>query len=225
VRGTIQPNGVARINLNHAQATALAGRLLDALENHQDTAEVPPAYDYGGEIARIIAKGLGIEEAVVTEGLGIRGGRHQRQNRGLGGRPQQLPEPRCPTNPPQAQAPARRPASRSVSPTPAGFEHNQGPAFIPFRIQENGHQTPARYIHAHLDAPNPFVEGRLSLQGPTYHSEIHATAVHDVDMPPPIITADILRLLQTDYMEHNRVDEALGEIADRQSQLLPLTQA
>jgi hypothetical protein len=34
-------------------------------------------------------------------------------------------------------------------------------------------------------------------------------------MPPPPITADILRLLQTDYMGHDHVDEALGEIGDR----------
>jgi hypothetical protein len=109
----------------------------------------------------------------------------------------------------------RRPAARPVSPTPPGFEHNRGPAFIPFRIQDNGCETPARYIRAHLDAPNPYVEGRLSLDGPTYHSEIHAAAIHDVDIPPPPITADILRLLHTDYMGHDRVDEALGEIGDR----------
>jgi hypothetical protein len=36
-----------------------------------------------------------------------------------------------------------------------------------------------------------------------------------VDIPPPPITADILRLLQTDYMGHDRIDEALGEIRDR----------
>jgi hypothetical protein len=99
-------------------------------------------------------------------------------------------------------------------PTPAGFEHNRGPAFIPFRIQENGRETPARYIRAHLDAPNPFVEGRLSLQGPTYHSEIHAVAIHDVDIPPPLITAELLWLLHTDYMGHEHVDEALGELGD-----------
>jgi hypothetical protein len=55
----------------------------------------------------------------------------------------------------------------------------------------------------------------LSLDGPTYHSEIHAAAIHDVDIPPPPITADILRLLHTDYMGHDRVDEALGELGDR----------
>jgi hypothetical protein len=97
-----------------------------------------------------------------------------------------------------------------------GFEHNRGPAFIPFRIRtDTGGETPARYIRAHLDAPNPFVEGRLSLNGPTYHSEIHAAPIVDVDVSPPPITTEILRLLDTDYMGHDIVDEAIGEIGDR----------
>jgi hypothetical protein len=33
-----------------------------------------------------------------------------------------------------------------------------------------------------------------------------------------MITADLLRLLDTDYMGHERVDEALGEIGDRSLQ-------
>jgi hypothetical protein len=129
----------------------------------------------------------------------------------------QVPDARRPTNPLQVSSSRNRrcPAARPVSPTPLGFEHNQGPSYIPFRIQENGCETPAQYIRAHLDAPNPFVEGRLSLDGPTYHSEIHATAIHDVDIPPPPITADLLRLLQLDYMGHDCVDEALGELGDR----------
>jgi hypothetical protein len=96
-----------------------------------------------------------------------------------------------------------------------GFEHNRGPAYIPFRIQENGRETPAQYIRAHLNAPNPFVEGCLSLQGPTYHSEIHAAAVHDIDIAPPPITTELLWLLHTDYMGHDHVDKALGELSDR----------
>jgi hypothetical protein len=48
-----------------------------------------------------------------------------------------------------------------------------------------------------------------------YHSEIHAAAIHDVDVAPPLITADLLRLLHTNYMGHDRVDEALGELGDR----------
>jgi hypothetical protein len=43
---------------------------------------------------------------------------------------------------------------------------------------------------------------------------MHAAPVHDVDIPPPPITANILWLLHTDYMGHDRVDEALGEIGD-----------
>jgi hypothetical protein len=71
-----------------------------------------------------------------------------------------------------------------------------------------------RYIRAHLDAPNPFVEGRLSINGPTYHSKVHAAPVCNVDVPPPPTTADFLQLLHTDYMGHDRVDEALREIGD-----------
>jgi hypothetical protein len=217
VQTPIPANGVARFNLSRAQATALAGRLVDALEqNSQDSTEVLPPYDYGDEFSHIIAKGLGISQAIAAEGLGIRGGRCQRQNRGRGGQPQQLLDTRHPTNPPQPQAHVRRPAHRPVSPVLVGFEHNQGPAYIPFQIHnDTGSETPACYIHAHLDAPNPFVEGRLSLNSPTYHSEIHADAIHDVDIPPPPITAKLLQLLHTDYMDHACVDEAMGELGDR----------
>jgi hypothetical protein len=197
---------------------ALATRLVDSLEqDNQDATVVPPAYDYGEEFAQIVAEGLGITPDVAAEGLGICNRRGRRGGQGQGNRPQQVPDARRPADPQPTQE--RRPARRPSSPTPAGFEHNQGPAFIPFCIRnEHGGETPAHYIRAHLDAPNPFVEGRLSLNGPTYHSEIHAAAIHDVNIPPPPITADILRLLDTDYMGHERVDEALGEIGDRSLQ-------
>jgi hypothetical protein len=204
---------VARFNLSHAQATALATRLIDSLkQNHQNATEVPPAYDYREEVTRIIAEGLGIAPDVAAEGLGVRNQRGRRGGQGRGNRPQQVPDARRPANLQSTQE--RQPARRPTSPTPAGFEHNRGPAFIPFCIQENGCEMPAQYIRAHLDAPNPFVEGRLSMQGPTYHSEIHAAVIHDVDVAPPPITAELLQLLHTDYMGHNRVDEALGELGD-----------
>jgi hypothetical protein len=216
--GSVPPNGVARFNLSCAQATALATRLVDSLEqDHQDTPAIPPAYDYGEEFARIVAEGLGIAPDVAAEGLGIRNRRGQCGGQGRGNRPQPVPDARCPANPQPTQE--HRPARRPSLPTPAGFEHNRGPAFIPFCIRnEHGGETPARYIRAHLDAPNPFVEGHLSLNGPTYHSEIHAAAIHDLDVPPPMLTADILRLLDTNYMGHEHVDEALGEISDRSLQ-------
>jgi hypothetical protein len=210
---SVQSDGVARINLNCAQATALASRLIDALENHQDATPILPPHNYGEEIARIIAEGLGVEQAIVAEGMGVRTRRGRGQGRGRGNRPQSVPDAQRPA---QEQAQGPRTPRRVSSPVPAGFEHNRGPAFISFRIRnEHGGETPACYIHAHLDAPNPFVEGRLSLNGPTYHSEIHAASVVDVDIPPPLITADILRLLDTDYMGLERVDEALGELGDR----------
>jgi hypothetical protein len=72
VRAPIPANGVARFNLSRVQAEALAGRLIDTLDqNHQNPAEVPPAYDYGEEFACIVAEGLGIPPAVTAEGLGI----------------------------------------------------------------------------------------------------------------------------------------------------------
>jgi hypothetical protein len=74
---------MARFNLSRAQATALAARLIDNLEqNNEDTAEVPPAYDYGEEFARIITEGLGIPPAIAAEGLGVRARRGQRGGQG-----------------------------------------------------------------------------------------------------------------------------------------------
>jgi hypothetical protein len=214
LRAPVQPDGMARVNLNRAQATVLAANLINTLENHQDVAPVPPAYDYGEEIARVVAEGLGIDQAVAAEGLGVRARGGRGQGRGRGNGPQSVPDARRPAHTQQAQGP--RPPRRIASPVPAGFEHNRGPAFISFRIRnEHGGETPARYIRAHLNAPNPFVEGRLSIKGPTYHSEIHAVPVVDVDIPPPLITTDILRLLDTDYMGYNNVEEAIRELGDR----------
>jgi hypothetical protein len=214
LRATVQPDGVARINLNRTQATALANNLVDALENHQNPAPVPPVLDYQEEFARVVAESLGISATTAAEGLGLRSRRGRRGGQGRGNRSQPVPDNEHPVNtqPTQPRQSARRP----TSPTPPGFEHNRGPAYIPFRIRtDTGGETPARYIRAHLDAPNPFVEGRLSLNGPTYHSEIHTAPIVDIDIPPPPISADILRLLDTDYMGHDNVDEAIGEIGDR----------
>jgi hypothetical protein len=64
---------MARFNLSRAQATALATRLIDSLkQNHQDAAEILPAYNYGEEFARIVAEGLGIPPNIAAEGLGVR---------------------------------------------------------------------------------------------------------------------------------------------------------
>jgi hypothetical protein len=99
VSGSVPAHCVARVNLNRAQATALAANLISALEDNQDSSAVPPAYNYGEEISCILAEGLGLDQVVVAEGLGVRGGGGQ----GRGGRPGQVPAARRPANPPQAQ--------------------------------------------------------------------------------------------------------------------------
>jgi hypothetical protein len=74
---------MARFNLSHAQATALATCLVDSLEqDHQDATEVPPAYDYGEEFASIVTEGLGIPPNIAAEGLGVRNRRGQRGGQG-----------------------------------------------------------------------------------------------------------------------------------------------
>jgi hypothetical protein len=62
---------VVRFNLNRTQATALAARILDTLKDNKDAAPVPPPYDYGQEIANIVAEGLRIHPAVAAKGLGV----------------------------------------------------------------------------------------------------------------------------------------------------------
>jgi hypothetical protein len=133
LRASVQPDGVARVNLNRAQATALADNLLTALENHQDAAPVPQAPDYREEFARVVAESLGISTATAAEGLGLRSRRGRRGGQGRGNRSQPIPDNERPRHaqPTQPRQDARRPAS----PTPPGFEHNRGPAYIPFRIR------------------------------------------------------------------------------------------
>jgi hypothetical protein len=82
LRATVQPDGVARINLNCTQATALANNLVDALENHQNPAPVSPAHDYQEEFARVVAESLGISTATAAEGLGLRSRRGRRGGQG-----------------------------------------------------------------------------------------------------------------------------------------------
>jgi hypothetical protein len=62
---------MVRFNLNRVQATSLAACILDALEDNEDAIPIPPPYDYGQEIANIVAEGLGIDLGVAAEGLGV----------------------------------------------------------------------------------------------------------------------------------------------------------
>jgi hypothetical protein len=132
--GSVPPNGVARFNLSRAEATVLAARLTTSLgQDNQDATPVPPVRDYQEEFARVVAESLGISAATAAKGLGLRSRRGQRGGQGRGNRPQSIPDNERPRNtqPTQPCQVARRPSS----PTPLGFEHNRGPAYIPFRIR------------------------------------------------------------------------------------------
>jgi hypothetical protein len=82
VQQSVPANGVVRFNLNCAQATLLAARILDALEDNEDAIPIPPPYDYGQEIANIVTEGLGIDPGVTAEGLGVRGRGRARRGEG-----------------------------------------------------------------------------------------------------------------------------------------------
>jgi hypothetical protein len=103
VQRSVPADGVARFNLNRVQATALAARILDTLENNEDAAQVLPPYDYSREIANIIAEGLGIEPAVTAEGLGVQGRGGAHHGEGRGGRSRPVSNVGRPANPQQAQ--------------------------------------------------------------------------------------------------------------------------
>jgi hypothetical protein len=84
VSGSVLAHRMARVNLNRAQATALETNLINALKNNENPGAVLPPYDYRGEITRILAEGLGLDQVVLAEGLGLRGrgGLHRGQDRG-----------------------------------------------------------------------------------------------------------------------------------------------
>jgi hypothetical protein len=95
---------VAQFNLNRAQATALAGRLIATLkQNHKNSTEIPPPYDYQGKFVQVLAEGLSLTEAKVTKGLGLRGGGGPRRGQNRGGRPRPVPDACGPANLQQMQ--------------------------------------------------------------------------------------------------------------------------
>jgi hypothetical protein len=212
--GSVPPDGVARFNLSRAEATALAARLTTSLgQDNQDPTPIPPVRDYREEFTRVVAESLSISHATAAEGLGLRSQRGRRGGQGRGNRSQTLPDNERPyhTQSTQSRQSARRPAS----PTPPGFEHNRGPAFIPFRIRTDTGGETRRVTSGPISTlPNPFVEGRLSINGPPIIVRFTPRPSSTRRAPPPI-PAELLRLLDTDYMGHDNVDEAIGEIGDR----------
>jgi hypothetical protein len=91
--GSVPPDGMARFNLSHAEASALAANLTSRLgEDHQNAAPVPPVRDYREEFARVVAESLGISTATAAEGLGLRSRRGRRGGQGRGNRSNTIPD-------------------------------------------------------------------------------------------------------------------------------------
>jgi hypothetical protein len=190
-------SAVAHFRLTREEAMSLADNIANALEVRcQDSPEVPPPYP---------------EDRPAAEGLGIRHGRGQR------GRPRQpvavhyaVP----PAHPRHANRGAQS-SRRPLSPAVQGYENNQGTSYIPFTILDaTGRPVPARYIKVHM-TDNPYVEARMTMDGPVHRGEIHAAAVHNRAGRTPDIGPDELRLLDRNYQDWIMVDEAIAHVGDR----------
>ena len=181
-----QPRRVVNVNLNRAEAARLVDRLSTLIQEDDENPVTLPP-------------------AYTPQRVGIRGGH---QSRGVDTTTNvgtvHVPRP-----------PNERPA-RSSSPTPPGFEHNRGAAFIPFNITNSqGREVPARYIQVHMTADDPYILAHATLTGPIYGGQLHATPVNDVDTPAEPLTDVAMRMFAADFPGRQFVDQAVVNISDR----------
>jgi hypothetical protein len=197
----VRPVHMATLSLNREEAEALAGRLATALgQGGQDPAAVPPPYP--------------VEEHV-AQGVGVCGRGRCGCSQARNDRPVALQQRRPSPHPCTALMPPHT-TVRSLSPPLQGYEYNRGAAYVPFNIlNEQGVETPVRYIKVHLDVPNPFAEARMSMQGPVYCGEIHAAPVNDTKTPAQELTTERIRIIGDDYRYQVVVNEAVDRIRDR----------
>ena len=109
----------------------------------------------------------------------------------------------------------RAAAARAAVPVepPEGFVHNIGEDFVPFTItNEHGVPTPVRYIQVHMTA-DPYIVGRLTLNGADYRAELHATPNNDE--PVQHISDCALHMFDRDYPAADVVNTSVSRIGDR----------
>jgi hypothetical protein len=109
----------------------------------------------------------------------------------------------------------QRATRRPISPTPSGFNLNQGHHYVPFRIPTtNGRGvTNAKYVHVRMGV-NPTVDGCMYKGGVVHSGEVHATAEHDRGDTPDY-THEQLRHFRSNYSHRHEVDDALKRIRDK----------
>ena len=110
---------------------------------------------------------------------------------------------------------AQRPARRSLSPPPGGFDRNVGHNFVPFKIPTlSGHGVAnAKWVHVRMGT-NPTVEGCMQKGSPVYLGDVHAAPDFDHgDMPQ--YEHEQRRHLLSNYARRQEVDKALERIGDK----------
>jgi hypothetical protein len=110
---------------------------------------------------------------------------------------------------------AQRVTHRPLSPTPPGFNHNQGHHYIPFRVPTANGQgvTNAKYICVRMGV-NPMADGCMYRGGVVHSGEVHATAERDRGATPDY-THEQLRHFCSGYSCRHEVDDALERIGDK----------
>ena len=105
-----------------------------------------------------------------------------------------------------------RKGKRARSTTPDGYVVNQGTAYVPIIILQDGHRIPAKYVRT-IMSNNPEVFGTMGRGEPIFRAEIHAAQSHDYGKAAEY-TRDDLKYLRADYAESRVVDDALSHIGD-----------
>ena len=186
---------MAQVRLAHADVAALAAQIARLVnEDHEDTIEIlAPPFIPANERP--------------PQGVGVHRGRRGGQARGIA-----RPESVWPPSPPAYTCTAATRTAVPVEP-PEGFVHNIGEDFIPFTItNKHGVPTPAQFIQVHMTA-DPYVIGRLTLNGADYRAELHATPNNDELVQH--ISDHALHMFDRDYPAVDVVNTSVSCIGDR----------
>jgi hypothetical protein len=110
---------------------------------------------------------------------------------------------------------AQRTTHHPLSPTPPGFDRNQGHHYIPFRVPTTNGQgmTNAKYVRVRMGV-NPTADGCMYRGGVIHSGEVHTPAEHNHGNTPDY-THEQLRHFRSNYLRRHEVDDALERIGDK----------
>ena len=99
--------------------------------------------------------------------------------------------------PREGAAATSRKGKRARSITPEGYVVNQGTAYVPMTILQDGRRTPAKYVRI-IMSNNPEVFGTMGQGEPIFHAKIHVAWSHDYEGAAEY-SSDDLKYLRADY--------------------------